>query len=108
MLQVRRAIARLLTPALQSKEFVHTELLRIAGQCAPSDIARFPALQVRLHLHPICAGTFSAPALWYDVPWCSNPPVLCLGLLAGRLQRKQGGHEDAGRCRLPSALLSTT
>ena len=45
--QVRRAIARLLTPSLQSKEFVHTELLRIAGQCAPSDIARFPALQVR-------------------------------------------------------------
>ena len=44
--QVRRAIARLLTPSLQSKEFVHTELLRIAGQCAPSDIARFPALQV--------------------------------------------------------------
>lgn len=46
-LLVRRAIGRLLTPALQCKEFVHAELLRIAGQCAPPDIGRFPALQVR-------------------------------------------------------------
>ena len=45
-LLVRRAIGRLLTPALQCKEFVHAELLRIAGQCAPPDIGRFPALQV--------------------------------------------------------------
>ena len=49
-LLVRRAISCLLTPALQCKDFVHGELLRIAGQCAPSDIARFPALQVRLFL----------------------------------------------------------
>jgi hypothetical protein len=46
-LLVRRAIGRLLTPALQCKEFVHAELLRIAGQCAPPDIGRFPALQAR-------------------------------------------------------------
>jgi Dynamin central region len=44
--QVRRAISRLLTPALQCKEFVHGELLRIAGQSAPMDVARFPGLQV--------------------------------------------------------------
>jgi hypothetical protein len=43
---VRRAISRLLTPALQCKEFVHGELLRIAGQSAPLDVARFPGLQV--------------------------------------------------------------
>lgn len=47
-LLVRRALSRLLAPALQCKEFVHSELLRIAGQCAPPDIARFPALQVRM------------------------------------------------------------
>ena len=45
-LLVRRAIARLLTPSLQCKDFVHGELLRIAGQCAPPDITRFPSLQV--------------------------------------------------------------
>ena len=47
-LLVRRAIERLLPPALQAKEFVHGELLRIAAQCAPPDAARFPVLQVRL------------------------------------------------------------
>lgn len=47
-LLVRRAISRLLTPSLQCKEFVHTELLRIAAQCAPPDIARFPKLKVLL------------------------------------------------------------
>lgn len=47
-LLVRRAISRLLTPALQCKEFVHGELLRIAGQSAPVDVARFPGLQRRL------------------------------------------------------------
>ena len=46
-LLVRRAISRLLTPSLQCKEFVHAELLRIAAQCAPPDIARFPKLKVR-------------------------------------------------------------
>ncbi len=46
-LLVRRAISRLLTPALQCKEFVHAELLRIAAQCAPADITRFPKLQAR-------------------------------------------------------------
>ena len=45
-LLVRRAISFLLTPALQCKDFVHAELLRIAGQCAPPEVARFPALQV--------------------------------------------------------------
>ena len=45
-LLVRKAIARLLTPSLQCKEFVHAELLRIAAQCAPADIIRFPKLQV--------------------------------------------------------------
>ena len=53
-LLVRRAISRLLTPALQCKEFVHSELLRIAGQCAPPDIARFPSLQVKPAC-PLCA-----------------------------------------------------
>lgn len=46
-LLVRKAICRLLQPALQCKEFVHAELLRIAAQCAPADITRFPKLQVR-------------------------------------------------------------
>lgn len=47
---MRRAISRLLTPALQCKEFVHGELLRIAGQSAPVDVARFPGLQVGIHM----------------------------------------------------------
>jgi hypothetical protein len=46
-LLVRRAIARLLAPSLQCKEFVHSELLRVAAQCVPPDVARFPRLQVR-------------------------------------------------------------
>jgi len=46
VVQVRRAISRLLAPSLQCKEFVHGELLRIAGQSAPADVARFPVLQV--------------------------------------------------------------
>jgi dynamin 1-like protein len=45
-LLVRRAIARLLTPCLQCKDFVHAELLRIAAQCTPPDITRFPRLHV--------------------------------------------------------------
>lgn len=44
-LLVRRAINRLLAPALQCKEFVHSELLRVAAQCVPPDVARFPRLQ---------------------------------------------------------------
>ncbi|KAK9803596.1 hypothetical protein WJX72_003244 [[Myrmecia] bisecta] len=47
-LLVRRAILRLLPIVLQCKEYVHTELLRIASQCSPPDVARFPALQSRL------------------------------------------------------------
>eukprot|EP00884_Botryococcus_braunii_P002074 jgi/Botrbrau1/11868/Bobra.126_2s0004.2 len=47
-LLVRRAINRLLAPALQCKEFVHSELLRVAAQCVPPDVARFPRLQARL------------------------------------------------------------
>ena len=46
-LLVRRAILRLLPLALNCKHLVHGELMRIAGQCAPPDIARFPVLQVR-------------------------------------------------------------
>jgi dynamin 1-like protein len=46
-LLVRRAITRLLAPALQCKEFVHSELLRVAAQCVPPDVARFPRLQVQ-------------------------------------------------------------
>ncbi|KAK9840112.1 hypothetical protein WJX74_003564 [Apatococcus lobatus] len=44
-LLVRRAILRLLPLALNCKHLVHGELMRIAGQCAPPDIARFPVLQ---------------------------------------------------------------
>lgn len=44
-LLVRRAIERLMAPALQCKEFVHAELLRIAAQCVPPEVGRFPALQ---------------------------------------------------------------
>lgn len=47
-LLVRKAIERLLPPALQCKDFVHAELLRIAAQCAPPEIARFPVLQTVL------------------------------------------------------------
>lgn len=46
-LLVRRAISELRSPCVQCKDFVHAELLRIATQCAPTDVARFPALQVR-------------------------------------------------------------
>lgn len=45
-LLVRRAISRLLPSALQCQQFVHAELLRIASQCAPADVSRFPNLQV--------------------------------------------------------------
>jgi dynamin 1-like protein len=44
-LLVRRAIDRLLPPALQCKDFVHAELVRIAAASAPPDVARFPVLQ---------------------------------------------------------------
>jgi len=47
-LLVRRAIERLLSPALQCKDFVHAELLRIAAQCVPPEVGRFPALQTVL------------------------------------------------------------
>lgn len=47
-LLVRRAIDKLLPPALQCKEFVHSELLRLAAQANPRDIARFPILQTVL------------------------------------------------------------
>lgn len=43
-LLVRRAIERLLPPALQCKDFVHSELLRIASQCAPPEVKRFQIL----------------------------------------------------------------
>lgn len=44
-LLVRRAIDRLQAPALQCKEYVHGELLRVAAQCTPPDVSRFPVLQ---------------------------------------------------------------
>jgi dynamin 1-like protein len=47
-LLVRRAIERLLSPALQCKDFVHAELLRIAAQCVPPEVGRFPTLQTVL------------------------------------------------------------
>ena len=58
-LLVRKAIARLLTPSLQCKEFVHAELLRIAAQCAPADITRFPKLQVG----PACLSPYALALL---------------------------------------------
>jgi hypothetical protein len=45
-LLVRRAIECLLPPALQCKDFVHGELLRIASQCAPPEVRRFQILGV--------------------------------------------------------------
>ncbi len=52
-LLVRRAISRLLPSALQCQQFVHAELLRIASQCAPADVTRFPNLQVNLSQHTL-------------------------------------------------------
>ncbi len=52
-LLVRRAISRLLPSALQCQQFVHAELLRIASQCAPADVSRFPNLQVSLSQHTL-------------------------------------------------------
>ena len=62
-LLVRKAIARLLTPSLQCKEFVHAELLRIAAQCAPADITRFPKLQVGPACPPLPAQPLLCAAL---------------------------------------------
>ena len=42
---VRKAIEKLLAPALQCKDFVHEELLKIALDCAPPEVKRFPRLQ---------------------------------------------------------------
>ncbi|MEW5302379.1 MAG: hypothetical protein WDW36_005172 [Sanguina aurantia] len=47
-LLVRRAIAMLLGPALQCKDCVYEELLKIADQARPREAARFPALQRQL------------------------------------------------------------
>ena len=44
-LLVQRAIEKLLRPALQCREFVHEELIKVARQCAPPDVSRFPKLQ---------------------------------------------------------------
>ena len=70
-LLVRRAISRLLTPALQCKEFVHAELLRIAAQCAPADITRFPKLQANTHNPP--------PLTRYTVAQVAAPSLSSLG-----------------------------
>lgn len=80
-LLVRRSISRLLAPCLQCKDFVHAELLRIAGQCAPPDIARFPALQACPSCclaRPTCSETtccvdfnlIKLAAAWSDGSWC--------------------------------------
>jgi dynamin 1-like protein len=47
-LLVSRAIERLLRPALQCREFVHQELVHIASQAVPSEVARFPRLRSRM------------------------------------------------------------
>ena len=47
-LLVSRAIERLLPPALQCREFVHQELVRIASQSVPSELSRFSRLRTRL------------------------------------------------------------
>eukprot|EP00879_Flechtneria_rotunda_P015506 GHRR01016216.1.p1 GENE.GHRR01016216.1~~GHRR01016216.1.p1 ORF type:complete len:589 (+),score=198.40 GHRR01016216.1:203-1969(+) len=47
-LLVRRSISKLAGPALNCKELVHEELLKIAEAAAPTDLGRFPALQRRL------------------------------------------------------------
>ncbi len=57
-LLVRRAISRLLPSALQCQQFVHAELLRIASQCAPADVSRFPNLQVSLFQHTLQSMRF--------------------------------------------------
>ena len=47
-LLAKRAIARLLSPALQCKELAVAELLRLADECTPPDVRRFPALRAAL------------------------------------------------------------
>ena len=60
-LLVRRAIDRLLPPALQCKDFVHSELLRIASQCAPPEVKRFQILGVSRERVCVCV------CVWW---WC--------------------------------------
>ena len=64
-LLVRRSITQLLVPALQCKDFVHGELMRIAGQCAPTDITRFPALQVSFATRLVIS--YCNIKIWYKV-----------------------------------------
>lgn len=47
-LLVRRAIVKLLDPALQCSELVYDELLKIAEAACPRELSRFPTLQKRL------------------------------------------------------------
>lgn len=47
-LLVSRAIEGLLRPALQCREFVHQELVRIASQSVPGELSRFPRLRTRM------------------------------------------------------------
>ena len=80
-LLVRRAIGRLLAPALQCKEFVHAELLRVAAQCAPPDLGRFPVLQAswggemwvpcRVGL-PHSSALPTGPAALHHLPTCPS------------------------------------
>jgi dynamin 1-like protein len=72
-LLVRRAIERLLPPALQCKEFVHGELLRVAAQALPPDAARFPALAAVLAAAAeelVGAGAAPAEAMIRDLVAC--------------------------------------
>jgi len=75
-LLVRKAISRLLTPSLQCKEFVHAELLRIAAQCAPADITRFPKLQARTLrcIRPLPPDMCTMPAIRQGFGDCSVLP----------------------------------
>ena len=55
-------------PLAQCKDFVHAELLRIAAQCSPPDVARFPVLQV-------CAQSCSAACWVLDASAPVHPPA---------------------------------
>ncbi|KAK9813544.1 hypothetical protein WJX73_006112 [Symbiochloris irregularis] len=114
-LLVRRAISRLLTPALQCKEFVHSELLRIAGQCAPPDIARFPSLQTHLVEaveEYINTGAAPAERMIKDLVACEVSHIntdhsAFIGgsrAIAVVMERRQqaAGHRDADRDVSPS------
>ena len=76
-LLVRRAISRLLPSALQCQQFVHAELLRIASQCAPADVTRFPNLQVSMALiaqlmPTMSLGVYMPVTAWHRILSCAS------------------------------------